>query len=242
MKKIIFSLLTILSLHAFAQESIPAKDANAKDRELNGSFTAISVTDGIDVYLTQGQTESVAVMAADEKYLSRFKTELVSGTLKIYYDNNGINFGFNEKRKLKAWVTCRNLNKITLSGGADIKSGGALDVDRLEMRVTSGAHFAGKVNAKDLDVDQSSGSGVTISGRADKIKVEGNSASIFKGYDLVVDYCEAKASSGAGVHVTINKELNAKANSGGGIRFKGEALIKDLSVSSGGIVKKEKSK
>ena len=108
------------------------------------------------------------------------------------------------------------------------------------MKFTSGSHFEGQVNAKELEVDQNSGSGITISGRADKIKVEGSSGSIFKGYELAVDYCDAKASSGAGVHITINKELNAKANSGGGIRYKGAALIKDLDVSSGGIVKKEK--
>jgi hypothetical protein len=32
--------------------------------------------------------------------------------------------------------------------------------------------------------------------------------------------------------------LNAKANSGGGIRYKGNAVIKDLNVNSGGVVKK----
>lgn len=241
MKRFFLFVFSFITVTAFAQE-IPAKDPNSKDRTLSGSFTAISVKDGIDVYLVQGQTESVAVTAADEKYMSRFKTEVENGTLKIYYDDKGINFAFNEKRKLTAWVTFRNLNKLTISGGADVKAGGTLDLDRMEMKVTSGSHFVGKVNAKDLSIDQNSGSGITMSGHADKIKVEGSSGSIFKGYDLAVDYCEAKATSGAGVHLTINKELNAKATSGGGIKYKGEALIKDLSVSSGGTVKKEKSK
>ena len=239
MKQLLLSFLTFLSLAALAQDN--KKDPFATERTLSGSFTAISITDGIDVYLTQGQSETVTVTtAADEKYMERFKTIVENGTLKIYYDNKGINWAFNEKRKLKAWVSFKTLEKLVVSGGASVKTSNAMDVDKLEMKFTSGSHFDGQVNAKELNVDQSSGSGITISGRADKIKVEGSSGSIFKGYELAVDYCDAKASSGAGVHITINKELNAKANSGGGIRYKGAALIKDLNVSSGGIVKKEK--
>jgi len=238
MKKFLLSILTLISFTAFAQD-VPAKDPMAQDRELSGSFSAIIVSDGIDVYLTQGQSESVAVTSSEDKYLVRFKTEVVGGTLKIYYDNKGINFAFNEKRKLKAWVSFKNIDKLHVSGGASVKVSGAIDADKLDMRFTSGSHFTGKINAKELTVDQNSGSGMNVSGRADKITVEGSSGSIFKGYDFAVDYCDAKASSGAGVHITINKELNAKANSGGGIKYKGTALIKDLNVSSGGIVKRE---
>ena len=239
MKKFFLSILTMISFAAFAQDA-PPKDPNAMERELIAGFSAITVTDGIDLYLTQGQSESVAVTSSEDKYLVRLKTEVAGGTLKIYYDNKGINFAFNEKRKLKVWVTFKNIDKLVASGGASVKTSGAIDADKLDMKFTSGSHFSGKINAKELSVDQNSGSGMTVSGRADKITVEGSSGSIFKGYDLAVDYCNAKASSGAGVHITINKELNAKANSGGGIKYKGSALIKDVNISSGGVVKREK--
>lgn len=239
MKKLLLSLITLTSFAAFAQDA-PAKDPNATERELSASFSAISVTDGIDLYLTQGQSESVAVTSSEDKYLVRFKTEVEGGTLKIYYDNKGINFAFNEKRKLKVWVTFKSIDKLVASGGADVKTSSTINADKLDMKFTSGSHFTGKINAKELTVDQNSGSGMNVSGTATKITVEGSSGSIFKGYDLAVDYCDAKASSGAGVHITINKELNAKANSGGGIKYKGSALIKDVNISSGGVVKREK--
>ena len=191
MKQLILSFVTFISLAALAQDN--KKDPNATERTLSGSFTAITITDGIDVYLTQGQSESIAVTAADEKYMERFKTEVENGTLKIYYDNKGINWAFNEKRKLRAWVSFKNLEKLKVSGGATVKTNNAMDVDKLEMKFTSGSHFDGQVNAKELDVDQSSGSGITISGRADKIKVEGNSGSIFKGYELAVRWLIERA-------------------------------------------------
>lgn len=240
MKHLILSLITLFTLNAFSQDTKTVLDPNATPRTLSGSFTAISVTDGIDLFLTQGTEEKVAVSAAEDKYLERFRTEVVDGVLKLYFDNKGINWALNINRKLKAYVSFKTLEKLSASGGASVKGDGVFTVTDLVMKFTSGSHFTGQVDAKSMDVDQNSGAGVSISGKAEKIKVECSSGALFKGYDLVVDYCDAKASSGGGVHITINKELSAKANSGGGIRYKGAALIRDVNISSGGIVKKEK--
>lgn len=237
MKFLLSFLISIVTLTAAAQDKTFA-DANAQKRTLSASFTAISVSDGVDLYLMQGDEESVAVSASEEKYMERFKTEVVDGTLKIYYDYKGINWAVNEKRRLKAWVSFKTLEKLHASGGADVDMQGNLDAGNLSMKFTSGSSFEGKITAKALTVEQNSGSAITLAGNAGSFKIDVSSGAVFKGYDLAVDYCDAKASSGGGVRVTINKELNAKANSGGGIKYKGAAVIKDLDVNSGGMVKK----
>jgi Putative auto-transporter adhesin, head GIN domain len=237
MKKLFLLFITFASFTAFAQEKVLV-DANAQKRTLSGSFTAITVSDGIDLYLTQGNEESVAVTTSDEKYMERFKTEVENGTLKIYYDYKGIKWAPNEKRKLKAWVSFKTLEKLHASGGADVNMQSALTADKLDIKFTSGSSFEGKIAVKELIAEQNSGSGINISGSAGNIKVDVSSGAVFKGFDLAVDYCDAKASSGGGVRITINKELNAKANSGGGIKYKGGAVIKELNVNSGGSVKK----
>jgi hypothetical protein len=240
MKRLFFILLNVISLAAWSQDKKMLPDPGASKRTLEGAFIALTVSDGIDVYLTQGETESVSVSASDEKFLPRFKTEVDNGVLKLYYDNKGINWGIHISRKLKAYVTFKKLEKISASGGSSVRADGKLLLENLDMKFTSGSHFDGTVDAKSLNVEQNSGSGIGISGRAERIKVECSSGSLFKGYELSVDYCDAKASSGAGVHITINKELTAKATSGGGIRYRGSALIREVNASSGGIVKKEK--
>jgi hypothetical protein len=236
MKKLFLSLVIFVSITAFSQETVV--DANAEKRTLSGSFTGISVSDGVDLYITQGKEESVAVSASEQKYLDRLKTEVENGMLKIYFDSKGINWAINAKRKLKAWVSFTTLEKLHASGGADVKVSGSFNLNDLEMKFTSGASFDGKITAKQLSVEQNSGSSVGISGSAASLKIDVSSGAVFKGYDLAVDYCDAKASSGGGIRITINKELNAKANSGGGIRYKGNAVIKDMNVNSGGMVKK----
>ncbi len=238
MKKLFLSLITLISLSAFAQEKTVINDANAQKRTITESFTGISVSDGVDLYLTQGNEESVAVSASDEKYLERFKTEVENGVLKIYYDTKGINWSANDRRKLKAYVSFKTLDKLHASGGADVEIKGNLGAENLEMKFTSGSAFNGKLKAKDVTVEQNSGSSINISGSAINFKVDVSSGAIFKGFDLAVDYCDAKASSGGGVRITINKELSAKANSGGGVKYKGDAVIKEINVNSGGSVKK----
>lgn len=240
MKKLFLSLVTFISFAAFAQDSKVISDPNAKVRTLTGSFTAISVSSGVDLYLTQGNEESIAVSASDEKYMARFKTEVENGTLKIYYDNKGVTWTAHENRKLKAYVSFKTLQKLNGSSGSEVTVKGSISADNLDMKFTSGSGFEGEISAKQLNVEQNSGSDISISGKADKLTIDVNSGSSFKGYGLTVDYCNAEASSGAEVKITINKELSAKANSGGGIRYKGEALIRDINISSGGAVKRGK--
>lgn len=237
MKKLLFAALTFCSLQLFAQDVV-VNDANAERRTLNAGFTAIQVSDGIELLLTQGNEETVAVSASDEKYMERFKTEVVDGTLKIYYDNKTMIWNSNEKRKLRAYVSFKNLDRLKGSSGADVKMKSVLAVESLEMSFTSGAQFNGEVNVTRLEASQNSGSEINITGKADNLKTDLSSGAIFKGYDLAVNYCEAKASSGAEVRITVNKELAAKANSGGSIRYKGEGVVKDINVNSGGSVKR----
>ena len=54
MKKIFLSLVTLISLQLFAQDVV-INDANAEKRTLSASFNAIQVSDGIELYLTQGR-------------------------------------------------------------------------------------------------------------------------------------------------------------------------------------------
>jgi hypothetical protein len=236
MKKLLFSLITFLALPAFAQDNT-INEANATKRSLSGSFTGISVSSGIDLYLSQGNEESLAVSASEQKYLDRLITEVVNGTLKIYFDNKGVTWKSGNK-KLKAYVSFKTLQRLNVSSGSDAVVNGNINADDFDLDVSSGADFKGAITAKTLSVDVSSGASINISGKSDKLKVDVSSGADFKGYDLVTDYCDASASSGAGVHVTINKELNAKASSGGDIKYKGTALIRDIKTSSGGSVKR----
>jgi hypothetical protein len=240
MKSFLMLLSILCSFAVAAQNNSTFSDPNARIRTLNGSFTSISISDGIELFLTSGTEESVAVSFSDEKFDEKFKTEVENGVLKIYYDNKSVNWSSNKKRELKAYVSFVTLEKLSASGGSSVKLPLALTVSNLEMKFTSGSVFNGELKAGNLTIDQNSGSVVNLAGSADKLNIDVSSGANFKGYDFKTGYCDAKASSGAGIRITVEKELNAKANSGGGIHYKGTAVIKDVNVNSGGVVKKAK--
>ncbi|MEO7524006.1 MAG: head GIN domain-containing protein [Ferruginibacter sp.] len=237
MKFLFLLMCTAFSFSGSAQQTIH-EDPNAKIRLLSGSFNAITISDGIELILTSGTEESIAVSFADERYEEKFKTEVEAGVLKIWFDNKGINYSDNKRRKLKAWVSFKTLEKLTASGGASVKLPISVSVDKIEMKFTSGALFEGEVIAKAMQLEINSGALMTMNGSSEKLTLEAGSGAIFKGYELNTEYCDAKVSSGGEVRVMVEKELSAHANSGGSIRYKGTAVIKDLNVSSGGVVKK----
>lgn len=238
MKRLLIWLFVGISLHTVAQNEAVINDPNVQKRTLGENFSSIMVSDGVDLFLTQGKEASIAVSASEPKYLERYKTEVDNGVLKIYYDNKGINWTGNEKRKLKAYVSFKKIEKLNASGGAQVMMKSVLTADKMECTFTSGSRFTGEVIIDQLDITQNSGSVIEISGKSDNLKVEVSSGAILKGYELATDYCDAKATSGGSVRINVNKELNVKANSGGGVHYKGKGVIKDMNVNSGGIVKK----
>jgi|SRR5688500_9362238 len=236
-KMLVLSVSFLLMVTAFAQKQV--NDANAEVRQVR-NFHAIRVSNGIDLQLTQGGTEAVAVSASEPEFRNRIKTEVQNGVLRIYYDSDFLkDLSRTRNKKLRAYVSFNHLDGIDASSGAMVHVDGALKVSTLNLEATSGATFHGRVEANTMKVDQSSGSVINISGAVNSLSVDGSSGSIFRGYDLEVNNCEAESSSGSGVQITVNKELSAEASSGGYVSYKGNGVIKNVRTGSGGSVNRK---
>jgi Putative auto-transporter adhesin, head GIN domain len=237
MKNIFLLLLTAtMGLAAVAQDKV-YNDANAERRTVAG-FHAISVAGGIDLYLTQGNEEGVAVSASKTEYRNKIKTVVENGVLKIYYDdNNWFSWGWSS-RKLKAYVSVRNLDALTCSGGSDVLVNGTLSGTKLKLDLSGGSDFKGNVNITDLDIDQSGGSDVNISGRAVNLVIDASGGSDLDGYDLSADNCNASCSGGSDISITVNKELVADASGGSDIHYRGNGSVRKSNSSGGSSVSK----
>jgi len=236
MKKL-FSLLVITGLITAASAQKTINDANAQKRNVSG-FHAIEVSGGIDLYLSQGE-EAVAVSAAKDEYRDKIITEVKDGVLKIYFESKNVKIDWGN-RKMKAYVSFKNLDRLEGSGGSDISIDGSIKVSKLEMEISGGSDFDGKVETDELKIHASGGSDVDISGKAARLTIDASGGSDFKGYDLASDICNVEASGGSDVHVTVNKELSANASGGSDVYYKGTGMIRDLKTSSSSIKKVSK--
>lgn len=235
MKRILLSLLFAAGFSGilFAQKTI--NDANAEKRNV-GSFHGVEVATGIKLVLSQGNTEDVAVSASTTEFRDNIVTKVENGILKIHY-NYELKINKNkEKKELKAYVSYKTLDFLEANTGADVEIEGVLKSPSLKMKANTGGLINGDINITELDVNQNTGSVITISGETGKLEVEGSTGSIFRGSDLKTTECNATASTGAGIYITVQKELNVKANTGGYIKYKGDAGIREIKTNTGGSV------
>jgi hypothetical protein len=148
MKKLLF-LLSILFCSLLLTAQV-VHDANAEVRSVS-SFKGINVSSAIDLYISQGSSEAVAVSAKDIKVRERITTEVKDGILYISVDSKLFDWkGFTGDQKMKAYVTVKDINRLQASGASDIHISGALKTDNLKMDLSGASDFEGEINAESL--------------------------------------------------------------------------------------------
>ena len=115
---------------------------------------------------------------------------------------------------------------------------GVLEAAKFDLSVNTGGIVKGEVNIGDLDVEQNTGSKITLSGKVNNLAAEGDTGSKFMGENLNTNTCKVEMSTGAGLYISVEKELNVKANTGGYIKYKGNAGIREIKTNTGGTVSK----
>ena len=236
MKKL-FLLLAATTLMSVVTLKAQINDPHAELRTIS-SFHAIQVSSSFNVYLSQGETEALAVSAADDKFRDRIRSEVKDGVLKIWFDNGtGMNWNSGNK-KLKAYISVKTLDKLTASGACDIYTDGTLKLESLTMIQSGASDFKGKLEVERLTVDLSGASDMLVSGKVTRLDVEASGASDFKGFDLVTETCNAKASGASDIKITVNKELTAEVSGASDVRYKGDGVIRDLKSSGASSVRK----
>lgn len=226
-------IVACFSATGFTQKTI--YDANAQPRNVS-EFHAIEVSGGIDLFLSNGD-EAVAVSARDKEIRDRIITEVKDGVLKIYFEwRKGLKFTLRGESSMKVYVSFKTLDKLSASGGSDVKMDGIIKSGSLKLNVSGGSDLSAKVEVGSLTLDQSGGSDVDLTGTVTDIKIEASGGSDFSGYNLVTDNCVIHASGASDITITVNKELYAEASGASDVNWKGKAEVKGAKSSGAGSV------
>ncbi len=237
MKKLCFIIMAILIYSISNAQKTIVNDANAVVRSLNESFHAIKISGGIDLYLSQYETESIAVSASEDKFKNDIKTVVENGVLKIYFEGNKWNGGKN--KKLKVYVSFKNLDRLQASGACDVQVAGNITAPDLSVSMSGSSDFKGAVSVNKLSLDLSGASDAKISGTAATINIESSGASDVKGYELITENCTVRASGASDVNITVNKEMTVNASGASDIFYKGNCVIKEIHSSGASTVAKK---
>ncbi|MBO0948363.1 head GIN domain-containing protein [Fibrella forsythiae] len=230
-------LITYLGMSLAVSSCLSAQDV--KRNQTFSGIAALDISAGVNVYLTQGNTESVRIEAKgfdDEEVISEQRgNKLVLGVKR----RNGWKGVFGRNNSVKAYVTVKNLNSIEVSSGADLEGETILSADDLTLHTSSGADVDLEVKVNRMTVSVSSGADVTLSGTAGKLTASASSGADLNAGKLETDVCYAEASGGGDARVYGRKELYLRASGGGDVTYRGPGQLVSRKTSGGGDINRD---
>lgn len=222
--------LTLFNLSVNAQSS---KNINVK------SFNEITVSSGIDLYLTQSATESVTIKG-NEDLIKNVIVEQKGGSLVIKF-KDGISWSRMFKNEsIKAYVNYKNIKALIASGGSDVFTQNNLKADALKLIASGGSDLKLTLAVKDLSLTVSGGSDAELKGSGENLIATASGGSDIDAFAYIVNNAKVTASGGSDANVNVNKALEASASGGSDVSYKGNAALKKTSSSKSGDVRRVK--
>lgn len=222
-KSILLIAFSLFIVAGFAQQR--------EERKLD-SFREISVGEAIHVNLIKGSSEKAQIIANGID-LEDVITDVSGDQLRIHLDGNNY-----RNIDVQINLTYRELEEIGISSAAKVVAEDAITAASLEIEVSSAGSGELNLNAGNVEIDVSSAGNLELTGKADRLEVDVSSAGDLDAYELQCQEAELDVSSGGSANVNIANRIDARANSGGTIRYRGEPQKVFVNSNSGGSIKK----
>jgi hypothetical protein len=233
-RTVLFILLVTLFISSCVWgPSVKGNGNVIEEQRKTGSFDEIKVTRGINVYISQGETQKI-VVEADENLIKYIETRIEDNALKITTSAN-----IRNAKSKKVFVTVTGISGIHSTAGSNVYSETDITCDDLEISSSAGSNIKLSVNTRELDVSANAGSNVFLEGNSEKISAKASSGANIKAEELTTNDCKARASSGANIWITVKSEFDGNASSGGNVYYQGEPRSINIESSSGGNVRKK---
>lgn len=201
-----------------------------KDRPVSG-FTGLQVS-GLDLYLTQGDTEKLTleVKGYDE---SEIRSTVQNGVLMLMVDRRK-NLGMSRRNaSIKAYLTFRQLKNLQISGGADVFGQNLFTFENLNLQALGGADVTMKLKANELNLQVSGGADVDLQGSVREFNAVTSGGADLNANGLVAETCTAYAHGGSDMSVNANREITMVAAGASDITYSGSAKVISQTKSGG---------
>lgn len=203
----------------------------SQPRDLS-EFNGIKVGSGIDVFLTQGEPQSV-VVEADENLQEWIRTEVNGNVLRIFTDKT-----IRSARSKKVHITCKTLDQLEISSAGDITSLNRFKTESIRIELSSAGDLEFELDADEINLSMSSAGNANLKGTANKLRADLSSAGDLNAFDLETKIADVSVSSAGNARVYVTEEASFRSSSAGSIHYRGEPNIKNISTSSAGSVRK----
>lgn len=236
MKKNLILLTALLFVCNFVSAAESSrKDEKQSEQRTIQAFTEVSVSHGINLYLTQDKEISLRAEATPE-FLALLKTEVKGNTLKIYLERKGKHF---KDIDVDVHLSYVELNRLEGSGGADIETVNKMNSETLNVNLSSGSDLKMQLAGHSVQLRLSSGSDAEMVFEGKIADVQASSGSDLEMKADGLDKMKISMSSGSDVDLDgSSAELVVNASSGSDLDAYGFVAVNaDVNASSASDLK-----
>jgi hypothetical protein len=199
-------------------------------RDIIIPFEKIASSSGITVIVEQGSTASIEV-ETDDNIQQYVITKVENGTLVVKVEGS-----IHTESPINVSIKMPLIKGLESSSGSTISSKNTLRGTEISLTSSSGSEIEAVLEYEKVTCDSSSGSNITVSGKALNLQTSTSSGSEIDAEELAANEITADASSGSFTKVKPIVKLKGTASSGSSITYyqKPRTIIKE--ESSGGSV------
>lgn len=197
------------------------------------SFDSVQVEFPAEVFISQGEAESVEVQAEDN-FLPGLKTEVRNGSLDIFYkadDGDRIN----PTEPVVITIVVRDLTDVDFSSAGELTIEG-VQTDKLDISLSGAGNIKMiDIEVADLSVVLSGAGNMSASGSATNLDVEINGFGSFSGGDLQTETAKVNLSGAGSATVWAEESLDAEISGAGSVNYYGNATVTRQIGGLGGV-------
>lgn len=179
-------------------------------------FEAVKILGFFEVDLIKSDEERIEISAwgidEEDVKITQYGRTLKIGTLKSLTK---------EDVEVKIKLYYRDINTLQVAGGARLEAEQVIEADDFFLRGGSGSEIYLEFAVRELDINAAEGAHLTILGAAEELEVSATTGGILDGHRLEGHDVIMRAGTGGEVSARVTGRLDAKANTGGVIRYAG---------------------
>ena len=233
MPKLIYPILLLLILSSC--HAITGSGTIITETMHPGEFTGIKSSGSIDIEVKNGSTEQVEI-EADDNVMKYIVTDIQNGVLDVRYKSHLSLMNSH----VKVFVTAPEINKLVVSGSADIISHDTLQVsNKLESNIDGSGGIKVFVNAPSVTSIVDGSGTIELKGRTRNFNASISGSGDIKCHNLLSENTTVVIDGSGAAHVYASISLSATVSGSGDVYYSGHPASPTIIKSGSGSVQQE---
>jgi len=208
------TLILLFGIKAIGQEKVILN---------SGEFTGIKSSSGINIYLTQSDSNSISVSPAD------FEIDKIKITVKNKIATIKVNGKID--KDVKIIVRAPEFTSINMGGSTDIKTSDSISGNSLTLNNSGASDVKLNLSYNKITIKSSGASDVVLNGKIDSLYGSFSGASDLNAFGLTNTYANIKASGASDIQLNTDSIIIADISGASSIKYKKEPAHKEISAS-----------